>query len=135
MYQQLRGYKVEEKLYLGVREQKRLNTTDLDYFLIIVLSVYFGILFLCSDSTFWPPHITRFVRIKYQRVILQGNINIEAQNLLGCTAVFLIECRPTFQLRKQQYVPEDSELHTRRRENLKSHNINIACFSNTHFVF
>jgi hypothetical protein len=31
MYQQLWGYKVEEKLYLGVREQKWLNTTDLDY--------------------------------------------------------------------------------------------------------
>jgi hypothetical protein len=29
MYQQLWGYRVEEKLYLGVREQKRLNTTDL----------------------------------------------------------------------------------------------------------
>jgi hypothetical protein len=29
MYQQLLGYKVEEKLYLGVREQKRLNTTGL----------------------------------------------------------------------------------------------------------
>jgi hypothetical protein len=27
MYQQLWGYKVEEKLYLGVREQKRLNAT------------------------------------------------------------------------------------------------------------
>jgi hypothetical protein len=51
----------------------------------------------------------------------------EAQNLLGCTAVFLIECRPTFQicvmeaartsetsvnvqLRTRQYIPEDSEL-------------------------
>jgi hypothetical protein len=30
MYQQLWGYKVEEKLYRGVREQKRLNTTDLE---------------------------------------------------------------------------------------------------------
>jgi hypothetical protein len=30
MYQQLWGYKVEEKLYLEVREQKRLNTTGLD---------------------------------------------------------------------------------------------------------
>jgi hypothetical protein len=30
MYQQLWGYKVEDKLYLGVREQKRLNTTALD---------------------------------------------------------------------------------------------------------
>jgi hypothetical protein len=29
MYLQLWGYKVEEKLYLGVREQKRLNTTAL----------------------------------------------------------------------------------------------------------
>jgi hypothetical protein len=29
MYQQLWGYKVEDKLYLGVREQKRLNTTAL----------------------------------------------------------------------------------------------------------
>jgi hypothetical protein len=33
MYQQLWRYKVEEKLYLGVREQKRLNTTGLsDWF-------------------------------------------------------------------------------------------------------
>jgi hypothetical protein len=31
MYQQLWGYKVEEKLYLGVREQKRLNTTALKH--------------------------------------------------------------------------------------------------------
>jgi hypothetical protein len=31
MYQQLWGYKVEEKLYLGVREQKRLNTTGLKH--------------------------------------------------------------------------------------------------------
>jgi hypothetical protein len=29
MRQQLWGYKVEEKLYVGVREQKRLNTTVL----------------------------------------------------------------------------------------------------------
>jgi hypothetical protein len=26
------------------------------------------------------------------------------------------------QLRTRQYIPEDSELHTRRRENLKPHN-------------
>ena len=31
MHQQLWGYKLEEKLYLGVREQKRLNTTGLVY--------------------------------------------------------------------------------------------------------
>jgi hypothetical protein len=29
MYLQLWGYKVEEKLYLGVRDQKRLNATGL----------------------------------------------------------------------------------------------------------
>jgi hypothetical protein len=37
MYQQLWGYKVEEKLSLGVREQKRLNTTDLEYEMHIFL--------------------------------------------------------------------------------------------------
>jgi hypothetical protein len=31
MYQQRWGYKVEEKLYLEVREQKRLNTTGVLY--------------------------------------------------------------------------------------------------------
>jgi hypothetical protein len=31
MHQQLWGYKVKDKLYLGVREQKRLNTTALKY--------------------------------------------------------------------------------------------------------
>jgi hypothetical protein len=30
VHQQLWGYKVEDKLYVGVREQKRLNTADLD---------------------------------------------------------------------------------------------------------
>jgi hypothetical protein len=27
------------------------------------------------------------------------------------------------QLRTRQYIPEDAELHTRRRENLKSHRV------------
>jgi hypothetical protein len=31
MYQQRWGYKVEDKLYLGVREQKRLNITGLNH--------------------------------------------------------------------------------------------------------
>jgi hypothetical protein len=31
MHQQLWGYKVEDKLYVGVREQKRLNTAGSDY--------------------------------------------------------------------------------------------------------
>jgi hypothetical protein len=36
MYQQLWGYKVEEKLHMGVREQKRLNTTELVDCLVIL---------------------------------------------------------------------------------------------------
>jgi hypothetical protein len=28
--------------------------------------------------------------------------------------------------RTRQYTPEDSELHTRRRENLKSHSLNVV---------
>jgi hypothetical protein len=31
------------------------------------------------------------------------------------------------QLITRQYIPEDSELHTRRRENLKSHIIAVIC--------
>jgi hypothetical protein len=31
MHQQLWGYKVEEKLYVGVREQKSLNTWPISY--------------------------------------------------------------------------------------------------------
>jgi hypothetical protein len=31
MYQQLWGNKVEDKLYLGVRKQKGLNTTGLEF--------------------------------------------------------------------------------------------------------
>jgi hypothetical protein len=46
---------------------------------------------------------------------------IEAHNLLGCTAVLWI------QFRTRQYIPEDSDLHTRLRENLKSHFFTIIC--------
>jgi hypothetical protein len=42
----------------------------------------------------------------------------EAQNLLGCTAVFNWV---DVQLGTRQYIPEDSELHVHCRENLKSH--------------
>jgi hypothetical protein len=35
MYQQLWGYKVEEKLYMGVREQKSLNTTGLEQWIYL----------------------------------------------------------------------------------------------------
>jgi hypothetical protein len=45
MYQHLWEYKVEEKLYLGVREQKRLNTTGLNNIQMFEL--------LSSDRTFF----------------------------------------------------------------------------------
>jgi hypothetical protein len=32
------------------------------------------------------------------------------------------------QLRTWHYIPEDSELHTRRRENLKSHKVKLSCY-------
>jgi hypothetical protein len=52
MYQQLWGYKVEEKLCLGVREQKKLNTTALNYafpipFYILLLLLLLLFLFNC----------------------------------------------------------------------------------------
>jgi hypothetical protein len=37
IHQQLSGYKVEEKLYLGVREQEMLNTTELDHIYALAL--------------------------------------------------------------------------------------------------
>jgi hypothetical protein len=37
------------------------------------------------------------------------------------------------QLRTRQYIPEDSELYTRRRENLKSHTM-LFGFSETHEI-
>jgi hypothetical protein len=42
MHQQLWGYKVEEKLYVGVREQKRLNTN--------------GLVFSINDKSFITNH-------------------------------------------------------------------------------
>jgi hypothetical protein len=43
--------------------------------------------------------------------------------------VFLIGCRPP--LITRQYIPEDSELHTRRRENLNLTNHSLIIFHPT----
>jgi hypothetical protein len=40
----------------------------------------------------------------------------------ACTSETSID----IQLRTRQYIPEDSELHTRRRENLKSHRVMLV---------
>jgi hypothetical protein len=42
-------------------------------------------------------------------------------------AAHISETSDDIQLRTRQYIPEDSELHTRRRENLKSHKL-VICF-------
>jgi hypothetical protein len=41
----------------------------------------------------------------------------------GSTHLCTSETSVDIQLRTWQYIPEDSELHTRRRENLKSHRV------------
>jgi hypothetical protein len=66
------------------------------------------------------------IKKAYDNINVQEVCNV-AQNLLGCTAMFLTECRSTFQLRARQYIPENSELHTRHRENLKSHK-SVTCY-------
>jgi hypothetical protein len=49
MYQQLWGYKVEEKLYLGVCEQKTLNTTALEHWLHVLLGLPYVLLSAVRD--------------------------------------------------------------------------------------
>jgi hypothetical protein len=68
MHQQLWGYKVEDKLYLGVREQKRLNTTALEGLRsfdenidLIIVSTPIGFQTVCNrarhlGNTFSNPH-------------------------------------------------------------------------------
>jgi hypothetical protein len=101
-----------------VFDKSKVNVFDRDYLLIEIL-----------DFLDAPENVPR---------VPQNKERDEAHNLLGRTAVFLIECRPTFQrfvleaartsetsvdiqLRARQYIPEDSELHIHRRKNLKSH--------------
>jgi hypothetical protein len=50
IHQQLWGYKVQEKLYLGIREQKMLNTTGLDTVLKALRSnpLKMALMFQCS---------------------------------------------------------------------------------------
>jgi hypothetical protein len=56
---------------------------------------------------------------------------------LGSLIALMMEAARTsetsvdIQLRTQQYIPEDSELHTRRRENLKSHKVSFIPFPTT----
>jgi hypothetical protein len=62
MYQQLWGYKVEEKLYLGVCEQKRLNTTALGNesellpWYVFIINQEWLCMFVYLASTPWKQH-------------------------------------------------------------------------------
>jgi hypothetical protein len=38
------------------------------------------------------------------------------------------ETSDNFNVTTRRYIPEDSKLHTRRRENLKSHLAKVVCF-------
>jgi hypothetical protein len=49
-------------------------------------------------------------------------------------AAHISETSVDIQLSTRQYIPEDSELHTRRRENLKSHTVIISLTCNNRFI-
>jgi hypothetical protein len=57
----------------------------------------------------------------------------EVRAALMMEAARTSEMSVDIQLRTRQYVPEDSELHTHRRENLKSHMFEFMfCFIKHH---
>jgi hypothetical protein len=72
MHQQLWGYKVEEKLYLGLREQKRLNTTALGYANVTIMGKQ-SMFQLLSSPLKSPLYITAI-----------GNKILSGSQLLRC---------------------------------------------------
>jgi hypothetical protein len=100
---------------------------------ICVWDVYAGLLRVCEQPADEYCAVTTSNIIIVDEICSFHGSDCEAQNLLGCIAVFLFECRPTFhasiralmmeaartsetsvyiQLRTLQYIPEDSELHS-----------------------
>jgi hypothetical protein len=63
----------------------------------------------------------------YYRVLNLTSNNVSEVRTASIIRAMMMEAARTseksvdIQLRARQYIPEDSELHTRRRENLKSH--------------
>jgi hypothetical protein len=56
---------------------------------------------------------------------------VRAVSIITAITLFLVAARTSqtsvdIQQKPRQYIPEDSELHTRRREKLKSHNEKIS---------
>jgi hypothetical protein len=54
---------------------------------------------------------------------------IRVMEALMMEAAHTSETSVDIQLRTRQYIPQDSELHTQRRENLKSHIVLIEGFT------
>jgi hypothetical protein len=74
-----------------------------------------------------PLHVSARLRTVFTGAVHAGVRNASTP-MPGCyLRALMMEAARTsetsvdIQLRTRQYIPEDSELHTRRRENLKSH--------------
>ena len=92
MHQQLWGYKVEKKIYVGVREQKRLNTTALNDSEKWILAFVTKITNICMFSivtfdtmlpwsiklplTFWSSCLCRFTVIMLMSVYKVTNVPV-----------------------------------------------------------
>jgi hypothetical protein len=82
MYQQLWRYKVGEKLYLGVREQKRLNTTGLGYAVIKIQLLSYKIDALYEKKTsvllvfISIAHMLIYCKhtVRYKRIVFIANL-------------------------------------------------------------
>jgi hypothetical protein len=67
----------------------------------------------------------------YCRVLNWMSTDVSDMRAASITRALMMEAACTsetsvdIQLRTWQYIPEDSELHTRHHENLKSHNLQI----------
>jgi hypothetical protein len=57
-----------------------------------------------------------------------SEVRAASNNALMMEAARISETSVDIQLSTRQYIPKDSELHTRRRENLKSHESSEVCW-------
>jgi hypothetical protein len=65
------------------------------------------------ETQFWVHKLSDYPAL--------ANIVLKPKLRVMMEAARTSETPADIQLRTRQYIPEDSELHTRRRENLKSH--------------
>jgi hypothetical protein len=62
----------------------------------------------------------------YCRVLNGMSTDVSEVRAASIIRAIASETSVYIQLRTRQYIPEDSELHTRRRENLKSHTLKAS---------